>query len=453
VLKLEANFGRKILPKQKIFSIYFFIFVFFFTLLPLTTANAASGNLDNPAIRVLLSLAILLFVAKLGGDIAVRFKQPEVLGELLIGVLLGNLALLGLTYFDYLKHDVAIEILSEIGVVLLLFEVGLETKLGEMRRVGLSSLFVALLGVTVPFFLGWGVGVLFLPQADTLVHVFLGATLTATSVGITARVLKDIRKLDCAESRIILGAAVIDDVLGLIILAIVSGIITGAQSGEAMNVADIAKIALLAFGFLFGAIFLGRYLSPLCFRFAAKLRSHGVLLATGLVFCFGLSYLAALLQLAPIVGAFAAGLILEPTHYRELARRENDITIEKLLAPLTAVFVPIFFVTMGTKVDLRQFADPSIWQFAAVLTLAAIIGKQVCSLGVLEKGLDKLIVGIGMIPRGEVGLIFASIGAKLMIDGQPVIDQSTFGAVVFMVIFTTMLTPPLIIWRFNRNKT
>ncbi|MCB0360993.1 MAG: cation:proton antiporter, partial [Bdellovibrionales bacterium] len=166
--------------------------------------EAAHGG---PIVPVLFSLVIILLAAKVGGDVAIRLKQPEVLGELVVGVVLGNLALLGLNWFQYLSHDRSIEILSELGVILLLFEVGLETNLGEMKSVGWSSLLAAILGVIAPFFLGWGVSAWFAPEAETLVHVFVGATLTATSVGITARVLKDIGKLQASESKIILGAA------------------------------------------------------------------------------------------------------------------------------------------------------------------------------------------------------------------------------------------------------
>ena len=419
-------------------------------------ASGAEGNSGGghggPVIPVLLSLITILLAAKIGGDIAVRLGQPEVLGELIVGVVLGNLSLLGLGYLENFKPNEIIEILSELGVILLLFEVGLESSVSEMTKVGWSALSAAILGVVVPFFLGWGVAAYFVPDAGTLVHVFVGATLTATSVGITARVLKDLGKVKTDEAKIILGAAVIDDVLGLLTLAVVSAIIGATNTGAEMEVAGIAKIVVLAVGFLFVAILLGRYLSPLCFRVATILRAHGMLLATSLIICFGLSYLAALVGLAPIVGAFTAGLILEPIHYEELASRNNDSTIENLIEPITALLVPIFFVIMGERVDLRVFADPSIVGFAFWLTLVAIIGKQICSLGVLQKGLDKLVVGLGMIPRGEVGLIFVGIGASMTLHGKPVVDDATFGAVVIMVIVTTMVTPPLIKWRFARHQ-
>lgn len=402
---------------------------------------------------VLVGLITILIAAKIGGDIAIRLKQPEVLGELVVGVLLGNLALFGFSTFDFLKTDSYLAVLSELGVIFLLFEVGLETSIKEMMKVGFSSLLVALLGVIAPFFLGLFCSQYFMPEADLLVHIFVGATLTATSVGITARVLKDMGKIKTDEGKIILGAAVIDDVLGLLVLAIVIGVIKATDAGETMAVSGIVKIVVVAVGFLLGAIVIGTFVSPYLFRFATKLRSHGILLATSLSVCFGLAYLAGLAGLAPIIGAFTAGLILQPVHYKELSSRVAEKEIDELIAPITALLVPIFFVSMGTKVDLTVFALDGILVYAFALSIVAIIGKQVCSLGVLGKGTDKFAVGLGMIPRGEVGLIFAGIGASLTLNGKPVIDSSTFAAVIIMVIVTTMVTPPAIKWRFSGSDS
>jgi Kef-type K+ transport system membrane component KefB len=263
-------------------------------------------------------------------------------------------------------------------------------------------------------------------------------------------VLKDLGKTRTSEAKIILGAAVIDDVLGLLVLAIISGIITSTNQGKELEIGAIVSIIGLSVGFLLGAILLGRFVSPLTFKLATFLRGHGILMATSLGICFGLSWVAAIIGLAPIVGAFTAGLILDPVHYKDLSKRSNDATIEELIAPLTAVFVPIFFVVMGAKVNIMEFMDVNIIGLAIALTVAAIVGKQVCALGVREKDVDKTVVGLGMIPRGEVGLIFAGIGASLMLKGVPVIDSATYGAVVFMVIVTTMVTPPLIKWRFQK---
>lgn len=424
------------------------------SLLNFSSALAATEHVGgvntNPVIIVLLALAVVLLAAKIGGDMMVRLHQPEVLGELIVGMILGNLVLFGIDTFHFLRKDLVLEILSELGVILLLFEVGLHTTIPDMLRVGGSAFLVAVLGVITPFFLGWGVGAYFLPQADSLVHVYLGATLTATSVGITARVLIDLKRVTTDEAKIVLGAAVIDDVLGLMVLATVSGVIAAAEVGGGVEIGAIARVLGLSLGFLLVAVTLGRMLVPFYFRLVSILRSEGILLATSLVMCFGFASLAGMAGLAPIVGAFTAGLILEPVHYQELSARHDDVSIEELISPLVNFLVPIFFVTMGSRVNLIDFTRGDILAFALVLTLVAIISKQVCGLGVLKPGVDRIAVGLGMIPRGEVGLIFASIGASLMLHGKPIIDSATYGAVVIMVVLTTLVTPPLIKWRFGQ---
>ncbi len=400
-------------------------------------------------------IAVMLLVAKLGGELFVKFRQPAVLGELVGGILIGNLTLFGLTAVEPLRTNEVIGALAEIGVIILLFEVGLESNLSEMVEVGWSSLMVAAAGVIAPFFLGWGVAAYFLPDEALLVHIFIGATLCATSVGITARVLKDLGRLQTREARVILGAAVIDDVLGLLILAVVAGAIRAAAAGEALLAIDIVIIAGKSLAFFIGAIILGHFVVPHLFRGAGRLESRGTLVAIAVAFCFLMAWIAALTGLAPIVGAFAAGLVLDEVHFASFAERGEE-TLEKLLAPVSALLVPIFFVLMGLKVDLRVFMRPELLGFAAALTLAAIIGKQVCSLAVVEKGINRLAIGFGMIPRGEVGLIFAGIGATLVLPNaqgvnEPVIGTDTFGAVVIMVLVTTLVTPPLLKWSLSRR--
>jgi len=417
-----------------------------------THATTESVGHHSPVAPVLISIVIILMGAKLGGALFEKMNQPAVLGELVVGMALGNLALVGFHGLDYLKTEPVVAILAELGVILLLFEVGLESNVSEMLEVGLSSFLVACIGVIAPFFLGWGVAALFLPQENQLVHVFIGATLCATSVGITARVLKDLGKTNTKESRIILGAAVIDDVLGLVILAVVSGIIQAAnRGGESLSLVAVTWIILKALTFLVAAVGLGLYLSPRLFRVASRLKVHGVLLAVSLSFCFLLAYLASLIELAPIVGAFAAGLILDEVHYKDF-RDRGEHSIDELIKPITTFLVPLFFVLMGIKVNLAAFGQVNILVFALVLTLAAIIGKQVCSLPVLERGLNRLAIGLGMIPRGEVGLIFAGIGTTLVIGGERVVSDSTFSAVVIMVIITTLVTPPVLKWALMRKQ-
>jgi Kef-type K+ transport system membrane component KefB len=289
-----------------------------------------------------------------------------------------------------------------------------------------------------------------LPDQGPYVHAFLGATLTATSVGITARVLKDLGRSQSKEARIILGAAVIDDVLGLVILAVVTGVILAADRGGSLAAGDIALTLVKAVGFLVGSLLLGVLLSRRLFSLASRLRSSGVLLAAGLTFCFVLSWLAGVIGLAPIVGAFSAGLILEDVHYRDFVDR-GEHGLEELVQPISSFLVPIFFVVMGMRTDLRSFVQPGVLGVAAALVVVAIIGKQACALGVVGKGVDRLTIGLGMIPRGEVGLIFANIGLGLTVGGEHILTPATFSAVVVTVIVTTMVTPPVLKWSLGRR--
>lgn len=416
-------------------------------------ASAAAHGL-NPL--VLAGIALILILAKIGGEIFERMNQPAVLGELISGIVVGNLALFGFHGLDFLKTSEVLNALAEIGVIILLFEVGLESNLTEMMEVGWSSLLVAVAGVVAPFLLGWGVAAYFIPDESRLGHIFIGATLCATSVGITARVLKDIGRLQSRESRIILGAAVIDDVLGLLILAVVAGAIRAAATGAALSLVDVALIAGKAVAFLAGALILGRYVAPHVFHGAGRFESRGVLLALSLSFCFALSWVAALVGLAPIVGAFAAGLVLDEVHFKTFKERGRH-DLQELITPVSTILVPLFFVLMGVKVNASAFTRLDLLGFAATLVLVAIVGKQICGLAVAERGLNRLAVGVGMIPRGEVGLIFAGIGATLLLPNArgtlaPVINADTFGVVVIMVIVTTLVTPPALKWAMARSK-
>jgi len=418
--------------------------------LSLLQAPAAASHVDTLA-PVVLALAVILAAAKLGGDVAERIGQPAVLGELVIGVLIGNLPLVGVNSFQFITSNATIGVLAQLGAVILLFEVGLESTVRDMMHVGFRSLAVAVLGVVTPWALGWWVGSLLLPNSSVYVHAFLGAALTATSVGITARVLKDLGRAQSPEARIILGAAVIDDVLGLVVLAVIAAVIAAADSGAAVSYGSLALVFGKALLFLFVALSLGVVFSPRLFRFASRLRGSGVLLATALVFCFVLAWLASAIGLAPIVGAYAAGLILEDVHYRDLSAKE-DWRLEDLIRPIADFLVPVFFVLMGMQVDLSAFSRPEIIGLAVVLTIAAIVGKQACALGALGAKLDWLSIGIGMIPRGEVGLIFANIGLGLVVRGEHIIDSATYSAVVIMVMLTTLITPPALKWSLSRRE-
>jgi Kef-type K+ transport system membrane component KefB len=230
------------------------------------------------------------------------------------------------------------------------------------------------------------------------------------------------------------------------VLAVVQAIIVQGTASPL----EVAIIVGKAIGFLIGAVVLGEWLSPRLFGIAARLRVHGMLVVTGLLFCFAMSWIASLVGLAPIVGAFAAGLILDEKHYEKL-RASDERSLEEWVIPIATLLVPIFFVMMGFQVDLRSFLDPSVLLLATGITVAAIVGKQVCGLGVTERGLDRMSVGIGMIPRGEVGLIFAAIGQRLVDNGHPVISPAVYTAIVVMVMVTTLITPPLLSWSMTRR--
>ncbi len=409
----------------------------------------SSGGHEDPSAAVLLGIVVILLTARIGGRIFEKLGQPSVLGELVFGMLVGNAHLLGIPFFADIVGNAHIDILSRLGVVILLFMVGLESNIKEMAKVGVPSLLVATVGVIVPFVLGFFVSRWFFPEAAFNVHLFIGAALTATSVGITARVFKDLGKLKLPEAKIILGAAVIDDVMGLIVLSVVSGIITTGS----LSWGSVAIITLKSLAFLVGAIAIGSYAAPRIGKYVTTIPTRGLKLVTALVFAFVFSYVANLIGLATIVGAFAAGLILDDVHFSGMKRKnhhgkdEDEFHIEDLIQPISDFLVPIFFVLMGMQVKLETFADAKVLGVAAGLTAAAILGKQVCGLAV-KKGYDRAVIGLGMIPRGEVGLIFASIG-----KGLGVVNDSVFSAIVIMVIITTLVTPPALSFALGRMKS
>jgi Kef-type K+ transport system membrane component KefB len=416
---------------------------FVFALLLLPRPAWASEGAATPA--VWLALAGILLVAKLAGEVAVRFKQPPVLGELVAGILLGNLSALGFTGLNFVSTSPVFAFLAELGVVLLLFEVGLESTLGEMAEVAPSSGIVAALGVAVPFGLGALVSGILQPDAPLVLHLFLGATLAATSVGITARVLRDLGALGGREARVILGAAVLDDVMGLVLLALVTGM---ATQGEAPGVGTILRLVGTAAGFLFGAVLLARTLMPGAFRTAARLQTEGVLGALIIGFCLVLAGVSELAGLAAIVGAFAAGLVLDKVHVEPFGGTKHDLA--DLVRPIVAVLAPVFFVRTGMSVDLGG-VDGSVLLLAGALTVVAVVGKLAAGLGVRGGQTDRWLVAIGMVPRGEVGLIFADAGSRIVRHGQPLIPPPVYVAVVLVVLVTTLITPPWLSARLARS--
>ena len=375
---------------------------------------------------ILGNLLIIILVARLAAELAERIKIPAVLGEIVAGIIIGP-SVLGL--IDPIKHlDVAdmVLLLGEIGVILLLFQVGLEMDLGEMAKVGKPAFVVAIIGVAVPFAAGFGVAASF--GEDAKVALFIGATLTATSVGITARVLGDLRAIALRESRIVLGAAVADDVLGLVILTVVVKVVTEGSISAGVVLETIG----LAVGFLLITGLLAIYVIPRLFTRIDRLaKSTTTIVSSAFALTLAFSLLANQAKLAFIIGAFMAGLAVgrSPQHER----------ISEGLNPLGHIFIPVFFASIGINADLEAMFQPSVLVLAVSLTVVAIIGKLVAGLGVGRSGGDKLLIGIAMMPRGEVGLIFASIGLS-----KGVLDDELYGALLLMVLVTTLITPPLI---------
>jgi len=415
-----------------------------------------------------LWLALILLTAKLS-NLVVRCGQPPVLGELLVGVVLGNLGLAGFHFFDPLKADWVIRFLAELGVVILLFQVGLESNIQRMLRVGPRALLVACVGVLTPFMLGtFVVGPLLLPELSFNSYLFLGAILTATSVGITARVFLDLGKLQTLEAQIVLGAAVIDDVLGLTILAVVVAMV---ELGN-VSLIEIGWITGKAVLFLGSAIFLGQLLASRLGQVLSQINPGiGMKFILALSFALIFAFVAEHIGLAPILGAFAAGLVLEPVHFRhfdapaivedieesvrdaspEIKRAVSHVLdsisrshIQELIQPLSYFLVPIFFVLTGMEVKLETLLDPLVVLLTLAITAVALVGKIVS--GLVAGPVNKGIIGWGMVPRGEVGLIFAATGRAM-----GVVSDEVFSMLVLVIMLTTILPPPILNFLLKRQ--
>jgi Kef-type K+ transport system membrane component KefB len=433
--------------------------LFAFPLLAETTEISAAETGPLILAGVLLSLVVVYFAAKLVGEICARFNLPSVLGELVGGVLVGVSAFNLLVFpdssgafhsliLDFLQATAGmapeaaphvggsisevISLLSELGVIILLFEIGLESDLKELIRVGPQAAVVAVVGVAVPFAAGT-TGLIALFGVPSIPAIFAGAALTATSIGITAKVLAEIQRLSSREGQIIIGAAVLDDVLGIIVLAVVASL---AKTGE-IQVGNIIYLVVGASVFLIGSIFLGRLLSPYFVALVDRLQTRGNLLLSSLIFAFILSYIGAVIHLEAILGAFAAGLVLAET--------EKQKELEEQILPIADMLVPIFFVVVGARTDvsvLNPFvpANQEGLIIASFLVVVAIIGKVVTGLAVFgQPGINRLAIGVGMIPRGEVGLVFAGVGST-----TGILTSSLNAAIIVMVIITTFIAPPLL---------
>ena len=416
---------------------------------------------------VLLTLVVVYTMSKLGGELSKRLDLPPVLGELVGGVIVGVSALHLLVFpetgamatdsaimttLQWLGHldaeaithifqsqSEAISILAELGVIVLLFEIGLESDLRELGKVGYQAAIVAVIGVVAPFTLG-AIGLIALFNIPVIPAVFAGAALTATSIGITSKVLSELGHLKSTEGQIIVGAAVIDDVLGIIVLAVVASL---AKTGE-VDLLNVIYLIISASAFLLGAILLGKFFNKSFVGIADKLQTRGALLIPAFTFALAMAFLANVIHLEAILGAFAAGLVLDETDKRK--------ELDQQVMPISDILVPIFFVTVGAKADLGVL-NPTVTENRAGLIIAtfliavAIIGKVVTGWAVLGKpGINRLAIGVGMIPRGEVGLVFAGIGSA-----SGVLDKPLEAAIIVMVILTTFLAPPLLQWTLKEQ--
>lgn len=387
---------------------------------------ASSGTIDFGSIFT--SLAIVLVLAKVAAELCDRIHVPAVLGEIIMGIAIGP-SMLGLV-----EPSDALKILAEIGVIVLLAEVGLEMDLGELRKVGRVSILVAIIGVAIPMSSGILAGTVL---GETMnASLFLGSALAATSVGITARVFGDLRALSSTEARIVLGAAVVDDVFGLVILTVVTRVV---EQGSIAALSLMGTIGL-AIGFLLFSMLIGITAIPRLMTWVAKRANSSVtigVIAAGITFAFSAAASGA--QLAPIIGAFVAGTALARTEQHDRIARDFQL--------LGSVFIPIFFMQIGIETDVTKFFDVHVLLLASLLTVIAVVGKVLSSLGAFGTNTDKLLIGIGMVPRGEVGLIFASIGVTI-----GVFQDDLYAVVLLVVLLTTLIAPPLLRWRISQNE-
>ena len=409
---------------------------------------------------VLLSLVVIYLASKLGAEVARKFDFPPVLGELVAGVIVGVSALHlivfpegGLSASDsgimtvlqsinhlspaaltnvFESQSEVVSVLAELGVIILLFEIGLESDLRQLKEVGVQAVVVACVGVAVPFAAGT-VGLMMLFHTPAIPAIFAGAALTATSIGITSKVLSELGQLKSKEGQIIVGAAVIDDVLGIIVLAVVASL---AKTGE-IDVVNVIYLIVSATAFLLGSILLGGIFNKTFTTIVETLKTRGNIVIPAFTFAFFMAFLGNAIHLEAILGAFAAGLVLDESD----ARNELD----ELVKPVADLLVPIFFVTVGARADLGVL-NPAVPDnragllIAAFLIVVAIFGKLVTGWVVFgQPGINRLAIGVGMIPRGEVGLVFAGIGSA-----SGVLDKPLEVSIIIMVILTTFLAPPFL---------
>lgn len=426
------------------------------------TANEHSEESAHAEFGIIFAMFALVLIAGKLGNFVEKYGQPAVIGELLAGVALSAIGYFGWGFIDQIATNEIISFIAQFGALLLLFSIGLESNMKEMKKVGVRALFVALIGVVVPFVLGsFVLGPIFFGDASSNARLFLGASLVATSVGITASVFRSLKLTKTRAAQTVLGAAVIDDVLGLIVLAIVSALVSGGD----LTAGLISGLALKSFGFLGGALLLGTAVAkPISKLFSSIHSGIGMKLTLALGFALVFGYLAELFGLEPIIGAFAAGLLLDAVHFESFSDPEvlDDIKyleadkthgvsvlavikkhrhahVEDLINSVGLIFIPVFFVFTGLQIDFGSLLEPSLYLTAGVISLVAIIAKFIAGFAAKGSTTEKMLVGVSMVPRGEVGLIFAATGSAL-----GVLSSELFSTIVLVVIMTTFVAPSMI---------
>ncbi len=427
--------------------------------------DMGSDHSDHSAVHhfglVFAMFALVLVAGKLG-NIVEKYGQPAVIGELLAGIALSALGYFGWDFISQVATNEIISFLAQFGALLLLFSIGLESQIKDMKKVGASALVIAIIGVVVPFVVGsFVLGPIFFSDASSNARLFLGASLVATSVGITASVFRSLKLTRSKAAQTVLGAAVIDDVLGLIVLAVISALVSGGELSASL----VLVLALKSFGFLVGSLYIGTLVArPLSKMFSAINTGIGMKVTLAISFALVFGYLAEIFGLEPIIGAFAAGLLLDSVHFEsfsdpeiiedikyleaddknganvaQLIKKHRHAHVEDLINSIGLIFIPVFFVYTGLQIDFGSLLQPKLYLIAGIISVVAVAAKFVSGIGMKGSMTEKMLVGVSMVPRGEVGLIFAATGSAL-----GVLSDELFSTIILVVIITTFVSPALI---------
>jgi len=388
-----------------------------------------------------LYLLTILLAARLMAEIAVRLNLPSVIGELMAGVILGP------SLFGWMEPNEVLKLLAEIGIILLLFQVGLETDIRRLANTGRKSIIVALGGLVVPFALGFSLGY-WAFNLSMLVSLFIGGTLTATSIGITIRVLSDLKRQQEKEGQIVLGAAVLDDILGVVLLALLYEF----SIGGGINMINASKVLIFVGTFFILAPIAAKLISLLINRYDSVSEIPGLIPTTMVSLVLFFAWLAHEVGAPELLGGFAAGLALSRRFFLPfgIALRANKVfsnRIEDEMRPIIQLFTPIFFVMVGLSLNLREidWSSPFIWSFSLLFFTVAVIGKFSGALFIKESWKMRMMVGLAMVPRGEVGLIFAELGRV-----SNIFNNEIYAGMVIVIALTTILPPLIMKWSYEK---